>query len=186
MNSAKGKVSATALTALTILAAVQSLMLAERLATDDVGYVSTGDDLSVLRVGDDAGRRLPLDGSLLLLVFDPECAHSRAIASRWGRFLHEAAMPARILAVAPGPFEAAARYVKVHGWRVPLATLDRSRPGSREHALTSRTPWVFALRDGRVVAHGHGDDLARVAAAFAAPGTTSSGAPARLARGLEP
>ena len=186
MNSPKSRVSATALAALTILAAVQSLALADRLAIDDAGYISTGDDLSALQVGDHAGRRLPLDGSLLLLVFDPACAHSRAIASTWTRLLREAAMPARILAVAPGPFEAAARYVKTHGWQVPLATMDRPRPGSREHALISRTPWVFALRDGRVVAHGHGDDLAAVAAALPKRPAASSGARPRLATVPEP
>ena len=186
MNSAKGKVSATALAALMILAAVQSLALADRLAIDHVGYISTGDDLSTLQVGDDAAGRLPLDGTLLLLVFDPACAHSRALASRWTRLLHETAMPAQILAVAPGSFEAAARYVRTHGWRVPLATMERPRPGSREHALVGRTPWVFALRDGRVVAHGHGDDLAEVAAALPLRPATSSGARARLATVQEP
>lgn len=164
MNPAKN--TAPALAALAILAAVQFLILADRLTPDDTGHISIGDDLSALQVGDAAGRRLPLDGPLLLLVFDPECAHSRALASTWARLLHDAAMPAHILAVAPGSFDTAARYLKTHGWRVPLATLDRARPGSREHALISRTPWVFALRDGRVVAHGHGDDLAEVAAAL--------------------
>ena len=186
MNSAKGKVSATGLAALMILAAVQSLALADRLAIDHAGYISTGDDLSTLQVGDDAAGRLRLDGTLLLLVFDPACAHSRALASRWTRLLHETAMPAHILAVAPGSFEAAARYVRTHGWRVPLATMERPRPGSREHALVSRTPWVFALHDGRVVAHGHGDDLAQVAAALPPRPATSSGARARLAQVPEP
>lgn len=181
MSSAKGKVSAAALATLTILAAVQSLALAGRLAIDNAGYISTGDDLSALQIGHDAARRPPLDGSLLLLVFDPACAHSRAIASRWTRLLDEAALPARILAVAPGSFGAAARHVRTHGWRVPLATIARPRPGSREHALVSRTPWVFALRDGRVVAHGHGDDLAEVAAALSPRPATSGGTRARLA-----
>ena len=181
LNSAKGKVSATVLAALMILAVVQSLALADRLTIDRAGYISTGDDLSTLRVGDDAARRLPLDGPLLLLVFDPACAHSRPLASGWIRLLHEAAMPAQILAVAPGSFEAAARFVRTHGWQVPLATVERPRPGSREHALVSRTPWVFAVHDGRVVAHGHGDDLAEVAAALPPRPVTSSGARARFA-----
>ena len=186
MNSAKGKVPATALAALLILAAAQSLALAGRLAIGDGGYISTGDDLAALQVRDDAEGNPPLDGSLLLLVFDPACAHSRAIASRWTRLLQSAAVPARILAVAPGPFEAAARHVRTHGWQVPLATMERPRPGSREHALVSRTPWVFALRDGRVVAQGHGDDLAGVAAALPPRPTTLSGARARLATVPEP
>lgn len=181
MSSAKGKVYSTALAALTILAAVQSLALAGRLAIDDAGYISTGDDLSTLQIGDDAARRPPLDGSVLLLVFDPACAHSRALAARWTRLLHEAVLPARILAVAPGSFEAAAQYAGKHGWQVSLATMERPRPGSREHALVSRTPWVFALRDGRVVAHGHGEDLAEVAATLRPRPATSSGARARLA-----
>lgn len=186
MSSAKGRVSAAALTALIILAAVQTLALSGRLAIDDAGYISTGDDLSALQIDHDAVRRLPLDGSLLLLVFDPACAHSQALASRWTRLLHEAAMPARILAVAPGSFEAAARHVRTHGWRVPLATMEQPRPGSREHALVSRTPWVFALRDGHVVAHGHGDDLADVAAALGPHPATSSGTRALLATVPEP
>lgn len=186
MNSPKGRAWAIALAALMTLTAIQSLALADRLAIDDAGYISTGDDLSALLVGDNAGSLLPLDGSLLLLVFDPACAHSRAIASRWARLLREAATPARTLAVAAGPFEAAARYAMTHGWEIPVATLDQPRPGSREHALISRTPWVFALRDGRVVAHGHGDDLAEVAAALPPLPAASGGARPRLATVVEP
>lgn len=186
MSSAKGKAHGTALAALTVLAAIQCLALAGRLAVDDAGYIATGDDLGALQIGDDAAGHPPLDGSLLLLVFDPACAHSQALASRWTRLLRESAMPARILAVAPGSFEAAARHVRTHGWRVPLVTMERPRPGSREHALVSRTPWVFALRDGRVVAHGHGDDLAEVAAALDRRPATSSGTWVRLSTLQEP
>ncbi len=152
--------------ALTALAALQFSLLAGRLGTGSAGHVAMGDDLSGVQVRDSGGRSHPLGKYQLVLAFDPECAHSRQVALQWGRFLRDPGRPAGVLAVAPGPLEAAAGHAEAHGWRVPVATMDRFGLGSREHALVSRTPWVFALRDGRVVALGHGDELADVVAAL--------------------
>ena len=121
------------------------------------------------------GRHSLLSEFQLVLVFDPECAHSRQAAAQWGALLQDPDRPGGIVAVAPGSFEAAARHAAAQGWQVTVATVDRFRPGSREHALISRTPWVFALQDGRVVAQGHGDELAEVVAALS-PATGTPGA----------
>ena len=161
--------------ALATLAAVQFSLLANRLETGSDGHVAVGDDLAGVRVGGDDGPGSLLGEFQLVLVFDPECAHSRQVAPKWGEFLQDRDRPGGIVAVAPGSFESAARHAAAHGWQVTVATVDGYRPGSREHALVSRTPWVFALRDGRVVAQGHGDELAEVVAALS-PATRTPGA----------
>lgn len=152
--------------ALAALAAVQFSLLADRLETGSAGHVAVGDDLAGVRVGGGDGRDRLLGEFQLVLVFDPECAHSRQVAPEWGKLLQDPARPGGIVAVAPGSHEAAALHAEAHGWQVTVATVDRYRPGSREHALLSRTPWVFALQDGRVVAQGHGDELAEVVTAL--------------------
>lgn len=158
--------STNAAAALATLAAVQFSLLANRLETGSTGHLAVGDDLSGVRVGGEDGRGSLLGEFQLVLVFDPECAHSRQAAPMWEALLQDPDRPGGIVAVAPGSLEAAVRHAEVHGWQVTVATVDRFRPGSREHALVSRTPWVFALQDGRVVAQGHGDELAEVVAAL--------------------
>lgn len=161
--------------ALTALAAVQFSLLADRLETGSAGHVAVGDDLSSVRVAGDHGPGSLLGEFQLVLVFDPECAHSRQAAPKWRALLQDPDRPGGIVAVTPGPFEAAARHAAAHGWQVTVATVDGYRPGSREHALVSRTPWVFALQDGRVVAQGHADELAEFVAALS-PATGTPGA----------
>ncbi|MCY3611519.1 MAG: hypothetical protein OXH51_08290 [Gemmatimonadetes bacterium] len=171
MNSVR---STRTVAALATLAAIQFSLLADQLETGSDGHVAIGDDLSGVRVGGDDGRDSLLGEFQLVLVFDPECAHSGLAASKWEALLRDPDRPGSIVAVAPGSFEAAARHAAAQGWQVTVATVDRFRPGSREHALVSRTPWVFALQDGRVVAQGHGDELAEVVAALS-PATRTPG-----------
>lgn len=161
--------------ALATLAAVQFTLLADRLETGSAGHVAVGDDLSGVRVAGDHGPGSLLGEFQLVLVFDPECAHSRQAARKWRALLRDPDRPSGIVAVAPGSFEAAARHAEAYGWQVTVATVDGYRPGSPGHALVSRTPWVFALKDGRVVAQGHGDELAEVVAALS-PATRTPGA----------
>lgn len=163
---------------LATLAAVQFSLLVKGLETGSAGHVAVGDDLADVRLGNDDGRGSLLGEFQLVLVFDPECAHSREVAPKWRGLLQDPDRPGGIVAVAPGSLEAAARHAEAHGWQVTVATVDRFRPGSREHALVSRTPWVFALRNGRVVAQGHGDELAEVVAALSpARGTPRAARP---------
>jgi len=174
----------TTAAALTTLAVIQFSLLANRLETGSAERIAIGDDLSDVRVGQDYGSGGLLNEYQLVLVFDPECVHSRGVAWQWERFLREPDnpdRPARILAVAPGSLEAAARHADANGWEVPVATIDRPRPGSRERALVSRTPWVLALRDGRVVAEGPGHELAEVVAALSPAIGAARGARPQLA-----
>lgn len=183
MISARSTTTAAALAA---LAAIQFSLLADRLGTASAGHVAIGDDLSGVRVADDGGASRPLGEFQLVLVFDPGCAHSRQVAPQWGRFLRNPDRPAEVLAVAHGPLDTAARHAEAHGWRVPVATTGRFGPGSRERALVSRTPWVLALRDGRVVAQGHGDELAEVVAALSPAPAAPPGARPRFATAYQP
>ncbi|MDE2806657.1 MAG: hypothetical protein OXN18_16060 [Gemmatimonadota bacterium] len=178
MTSAKGN---TAATVLATLAVVQLSLLADGPETGKAGFVAIGDDLSGVRVGDGGEASSPLIDFQLVLVFDPECAHSRRVAPKWAGFLKDADRPGSVVAVAPGSLAAAARHAEAYGWQVPVATPDRFRPGSRDHALVSRTPWVFALQDGRVVAQGHGDELTEVVAALSSSTGASRAARPRLA-----
>lgn len=173
--------STTAAAALATLAVVQFSLLANRLGTVSAEHVAIGDDLSGVRVGDDGGGGSLLGEFQLVLVFDPACAHSRQVAAKWGRFLQNPDKPAGILAIAAESPEAAARHAEVWGWQIPVATVGRVRPRTREHALVSRTPWVFALQDGRVVAQGHGDELADVVAALSPVADTLPAARPQLA-----
>lgn len=165
--------STTIAAALATLAAVQFSLLADGLGTGSARHVTIGDDLSGVRVADEGGEGSLLSEFQLVLVFDPACAHSRQVAARWRAFLQDPDRPPGILALAPGSPEAAARHAEAHHWRVPVGTMGRFRLGSREHVLLSRTPWVIALRDGRVIAQGHGDELPEVVAAL----SSATGAP---------
>lgn len=130
---------------------------------DETGPISVGTDLSTARATTPEGieRELAAGMPLLVLVFDPECPHSRRVATDWARWLgrsHE--RPFEVLAVSPGPAGAAASYAEASAWGVSVATTGG--------AVVRRTPWVFALdRSGRVVADGHGVRLSDVAATLA-------------------
>ena len=131
-------------------------------------WVTEGHDLSNLRVTLEDGTvtRLGGEGPTLLLVFDPECAHSERIAPSWAQWLSDGdAKPMRVLVVSGGLLLAAARFARARHWSVEqLGTMDSTVEGSVGQAVARRTPWVFAVgHDGRVIAEGHGSALAVVA-----------------------
>ncbi len=124
-------------------------------------------DLSglTIRVEDGTVARLGGEGPTLVLVFDPDCAHSERIASSWAKWLSEKRPEGmRVFGVAAGSLVAAARYAHARQWSVELGTVDREGEGSMGQWVTKRTPWVFAVdRDGRVIAEGDGSRLREVA-----------------------
>lgn len=129
--------------------------------------VTVGNDLSDLVVRDSGGATIDLGApyETLLLVFDPDCAHSARVADAWAAWLAgRASGRPRTYAVSSGPLPEAVRYARDMRWDVRVGSVDA--PGG-EHPLTRRTPWVFAVgADGRVVADGHGSRLAEVARAI--------------------
>lgn len=101
----------------------------------------------------------------LLLVFDPDCAHSRRVADQWREWLattrHDGL---RVLALSAGSPSSAAAYAREQRWPVETVSVGRAVDQSGAHALTRRAPWVFAVGGGgRVLAGGHGRKLAEVA-----------------------
>ena len=135
-------------------------------------------DLSAVRVrgADGAEHALVAVGEpVLVLLFDPDCTHSRRIAPEWRAWLDGAHWPARVVALSAAPASVAAAHAVSNGWSVPVVTVKADDPRSWEHALTSRTPWVFALDStGRILAQAHGSRLSEVAAVLAVAEVASS------------
>ncbi|MCY4399953.1 MAG: hypothetical protein OXE96_11520 [Gemmatimonadetes bacterium] len=153
--------------ALAALAVIQFAFLSRPPDSNRKGHVAVGDDLSgvLVRGADPIPRTLAGNGAVLVLVFDPECEHSRRVAAKWRAWLQSPGAPLNVVALAPGPFSRARDHAEDHGWTLPVLTVADGLPGSREHALISRTPWIFALdASGRVTADGHGSDLSAIAA----------------------
>jgi len=104
----------------------------------------------------------------LLLVFDPDCAHSRRVAPAWSSWLAgREARRLRVLAISLGPLAEAIDFANEHLWAVEVLSLERPAGGTGATILTRRTPWLVALdQEGRVVTDGHGAGLAEMARAF--------------------
>ncbi|MYG82153.1 MAG: hypothetical protein F4187_10540 [Gemmatimonadetes bacterium] len=153
---------------LTVIAITQLVVLGARArALGPVpDFLTDGDDIStlslrrvdgtVVRLGD--GRRT------LLLVFDPECPHTRLVAPAWAVWLSAVDTDdLRILAAAPGSPGPAEAYGREMGWRVPVATLEGLDEDTAE-LVAGRVPWVIAVdEEGVVVSEGHGSKVSEVA-----------------------
>lgn len=73
--------------------------------------VAVGDDLSPMSLQYEDGTVAPLDPQhpMLLLIFDPDCVHTRRVAPLWSSWLASAeAEGLTVLAIAPAPVAAAA------------------------------------------------------------------------------
>ena len=132
-------------------------------------FVTAGQDLGsvVVRQTDGLPQQLGMVGPALLLVFDPECAHSRQIASVWSDWLKATSTHHRVVAVSSGTVSEAAAYARASDWPVQVVAIDLANGLEQSRALVSRTPWVFAIDDqGRVLDEGHGSRLEEVARAL--------------------
>ena len=128
-------------------------------------FVTRGHDLSDLSLRDTHGglQGLGAGQPTLLLVFDPDCPHSRRVAPLWTSWLEDNGQKGhRIIAISTGP--AATDYVDKQQW--PVIVTSTEPVG---HEITKRSPWVFAVDgQGRVVADGHGQHLGEVASQLVA------------------
>ena len=148
----------------------------DRTAADSqVQLIPAGYDLSSVtaRHGDGTVANLAAGRATLLLVFDPDCAHTRRVAPAWSSWLAGRESEGyRILAVSPGPLADAIDFANEHHWPIEVVSVEgpAGEPGASD--LTRRTPWVIALdQEGRVVTDGHGNGLPEVARALSR-GTT--------------
>ena len=153
-----------ALLALAQMAAVGKRMVGSATREDET---AAGRDLSAVTL-------LRADGTLvgladghrtLLLVFDPECVHSRRVAGDWRKWLETSRDDdVRVLALSAGASSSAAAYAREQQWHVEVASIAGATGRKEVHSLTRRVPWVFAVGgDGRVLASGHGRRLTEVA-----------------------
>ena len=131
---------------------------------------AAGHDLSAvsLRRADGTPAGLGDGRRTLLLVFDPECAHSRGVAEDWREWFgapgHDGI---RVLALSAGSPSSATAYAREQQWPVEVVSIGGAMGQSSVHPLTRRAPWVLAVGgDGRVLASGHGRKLAEVAEAL--------------------
>ena len=176
-SSRKGHRSG-ALKLLTVLAIGQIVALGHRTPRPETlaPAVAVGDDLSSLVLKDSGGEPIELGAGykILLLVFDPDCPHTTRVAEGWASWLEEEESGAhRTIAVSSGALSTAVRYARDKDWNVRVGSVDPAADGRGEHALTNRTPWVFAVGpDGTVVAEGHGIRLAEVAQTIRVGGGT--------------
>ncbi|MDE2753412.1 MAG: hypothetical protein OXI83_12610 [Gemmatimonadota bacterium] len=108
----------------------------------------------------------------LLLVFDPDCAHTRRVASAWSSWLAgKESGGYGVLAISLGPLAAAIDFANEHLWPVEVLSLEHPAGEPEAAILTRRTPWIVALdQAGRVVTDRHGGNLAEVARALSGGG----------------
>jgi thiol-disulfide isomerase/thioredoxin len=155
------------------LAQIVAILSAGVMATPGSSrWVMEGDRIADLEVTDAEDRVGPLAASrpTLVLVFHSECAHCLRVAPTWAAWLDEHRGELAVVAVSSESYEKASAYAAEHGWGVPVRTVVESSFGTRGHALTSRTPWIFALEEsGVVISGGHGDLIADLGALILDP-----------------
>jgi thiol-disulfide isomerase/thioredoxin len=157
----------TLLFGLALLALAQVLVFGNRWRNRDGptdSWLHAGDDVSAFQFRTSSGRSVSTaDGEpTVLLVFDSQCPHCRAVAPAWEAWIRKAPPDLRVVGVSAEPSDAATAFALEQGWGVEVWQVE-ARTGSPAHALTSRTPWVFLLDgEGRIQKEGHGSRLAEL------------------------
>jgi thiol-disulfide isomerase/thioredoxin len=157
----------TLLFGLALLALGQLLVFGHRWRNRDGpadSWLHAGDDVSTLQFRTPSGRSVSTagGGTMVLLIFDSQCPHCRAVAPAWQAWIEEVPPGLRVVGVSTEPPETAQAFAQEQGWGVEVWQVE-ARTGSPEHALTSRTPWVFLLDgQGRILKEGHGSRLAEL------------------------
>ena len=121
--------SRAAVTVLVVAAIAQAVALgAPTLVADSQGQLlPVGYDLSSLtaRHADGTVANLVAGRATLLLVFDPDCAHSRRVAPAWSSWLAGRESEGyRILAISPGPLADAIDFANEHHWPIEVLSVE--------------------------------------------------------------
>lgn len=128
-----GRWKGVALALLAVLAIGQSVVARQRVVrvAPAGSPVAVGDDVSGLMVRLSGGETFELGAGneALLLVFDPDCAHTARVAEAWASWLADEDLGHhRAIAVSPGPLSAAVRYAREKTWSAfEWAPLSRPR-----------------------------------------------------------
>lgn len=113
----------------------------------------TGD--TVLRLGDTGGKWTAV------LAFYSDCSYCDRAAAHWRSWLARD-RDLRTWGVTRDGLDEAVEYARGHDWALPILSV-RPSPGSLEHQLISRTPWVFLFDPGGTLRYeGNGSNLSRV------------------------
>ena len=149
-----------------VVLALSALLQAAAIATSrgepaHADGITVGDDLSQMSL-EFANRIVTaLDPQpMLLLIFDPECPHSRHVAPLWSEWLtSDDSRELAVLGIAPQPIAAAAAYAREQRWSVRVASIFAAND-----PIARRTPWVVAVDStSRVLREEHGRKVAEVA-----------------------
>lgn len=142
---------------LALLAAVQAAVIGKRMLDDHARHdeIEVGDDLSEVSLWRADRSLVGLGGgrTTLLLVYDPDCAHSDRVAAGWREWLERGDYGAnQVFALHVGSRSLAEAYSVRQRWPIEVVSGESGVEGSGVQALTRRTPWVFAIdEDGLVV-----------------------------------
>lgn len=180
--------------ALVLLALFQGSMLWSRLGARPArptppAFLAVGDTIPPLRVRLEDGRWARYrPGSAgewtLVMAYRSTCAPSQAVAPAWQRWL-STPRSVRVLAITRDSLPAAVAYRSRQHWPVPVVSVEGVQRGSPEHALVTRTPWVFLIDPSGVVRHqGQGGELPALDSAIAryVPARAAALSPARPLR----
>jgi len=112
---------------------------------------------TTMRLATDAGT------VTVLYVFHPSCAHCHAVAPKWADHFtadNDEEPVLRRVAVTNDVVDSGVAYAERFGWEIDVLSVQGMEPGSREHSLLSRTPWVFVFDSIGVLRYqGHGSRL---------------------------
>jgi hypothetical protein len=125
-------------------------------------WLEPGDALTGVTVTDVEGGREPLANgdTTVVLVFSPDCFHCETVTPLWMEWIEGLGSHRRAVALTAANPDRARAFIAKHGLKLKTYTLRTQDPGSIEHALASRAPWVFLLGEkGVVLAEGHGGRL---------------------------
>ena len=130
---------------LIMLAIGQSIVVGQRIlrVNPPDSPVAIGHDVSGLLVRDSGGETIELGAGdeTLLLVFDPDCAHTARVAEAWASWLaDEDSGRHRTIAVSPGPLSAAVRYARDSHWSVRVGAVES--PQGRTSLLMRTGRWL--------------------------------------------
>lgn len=146
----------------------QLLLLGDRLGDEGVWsefWISVGDDVSGVLVGDSGGELVSLlgPGPTLLLVFGTTCSHCASVAPAWKAWLDGGHRGLKALAVSSDPMVMAEGFATRYGWSVEVVSLAPDTRLKSRPSLTTRTPWSFVVDEtGVVLAEGHGRRLQEI------------------------
>lgn len=116
------------------------------------------------------------DRKTVILAFNSGCGPCQRVAPVWATWAEGELEGIDLLGVSDEPIESARAFAERHGWPAKLQVMAANDRKELPERLVKRTPWVFVLDgSGRVVAEGHGTQVADLVAGAVTTGRTGGG-----------